>query len=106
MKSLDYVNMKPLDSSKIRILDQKGESVRGLVHADNLMALYLHRNSTVSAASVIEIELPARSYNIIFTDTRSGNQTVTSMTSKNDGWISITTPAYSEDLAMKIIETD
>lgn len=106
MKSLDYVNMKPQNSSKIRLLDQTGETVRGLVHPDNVMALYLHRNKTGSTSSVIEIELRAGSYNIIWTNTRNGNQSVTSMTSKKDGWTRITTPAFSEDLAVKIIETD
>jgi hypothetical protein len=106
MKSLDYINMKPLNSSKIMFLDQSGETVRGMVHPDNLMALYLHRNNTGSAVSVMEIELPAGSYNVICTDTRSGKQTVTSMTSKKYGRMRITTPAYSEDLALKIIESD
>ena len=106
MKSLDYVSMKPLNSSKIRLVDQQGATVRGLVHPDNLMALYLHRINNGSAASVMEIELRAGSYNMIFTDTRNGNQTVTSVTSKKNGWITITTPAYNEDLALKIIESD
>jgi hypothetical protein len=106
MKSIDYIKMKPLETSKTRILDPSGETVRGLIHPDNLIALYLHRNDTVTAVSVMEIELPAGSYNMIWTDTSNGNQTVTSMTSKRDGWIRFTTPAFKEDLAMKIIESD
>jgi hypothetical protein len=106
LKSLDFINMKPLNSSVIRFLDHSGETVRGLVHGDNLMALYLHRNNTASEASVMEIDLRAGSYNLIWTDTRNGNQTVTSMTLKKSGWTRITTPAFSEDLAIKIIETD
>jgi hypothetical protein len=106
MRSLDYVNMKPMDSSKIRFVDKYSETVRGLVHSDNLIAIYLHRNDNLSAASVLDVELPAASYNIIFTDTKNGKQTVTSMSTKNKDWIRITTPQYTGDLAMKIIETD
>jgi hypothetical protein len=106
MKSVDYIKMKPLDGSKTRIPDQSGETVRGLIHPDNVIALYLHRNDTATAVSNMEIELRAGSYNMIWTDTRDGNQTVTSMTSKKAGWIRITTPAYKEDLAVKIIESD
>jgi len=106
IKSLDYVNMTPFNVKKIRLLDQSGKTVRGLSNSDSMIALYLHRKDAGSAVSVIEIDLPAGSYNMIWTNTTNGRQTVTSMTSKNDGWIRIDTPAYSVDLALKIALSD
>jgi Cellulase (glycosyl hydrolase family 5) len=106
MKSLDFVNMRPLNDARISIDDQSGLIVTGLEENDDILALYLHRKDASNAISVIEVELSAGSYNMIWTDPKKGTQKVASMTSKKKGWIKITTPSFSEDLALKIVKSD
>jgi hypothetical protein len=106
MKSLDFINMKPLNNAKIRINDQAGLTVTGLEENDDILALYLHRRKASDATSLMEIELAAGSYNLIWTDPLKGTQRVASITSQRKGWIKITTPSFYEDLALKIAKSD
>ena len=106
MKSLDYIKMKPVNNALIRLTDVSNLTIRGLAENDDVIALYLHRKDTTGGASVMDIELSAGSYNLIWTDTKKGTQRVASMTSKKGGWVKITTPSYKEDLALKILKSD
>ena len=106
MKSLDFISMKPLESSVIRINDQSGIVVTGLQQNDDIMALYLHRKTESNTIPMVEIELSAGSYNMIWTDPEKGTQTVASITAKKKDWIRISTPTFLEDIALKIIKSD
>jgi hypothetical protein len=106
MKSFDFISTKPVNSSGIRISDQSGLMVTGLSENDEILALYLHRKAGTAAMSSFEIELSAGAYNMIWTDPEKGTQTVASITSKKKEWIRISTPAFREDIALKIVKSD
>ena len=74
MKSLDFINMKPLDKDAVKSLSEN-TSIEGLVEGGRKWALYLSVKDTVSTSSVFEINLPAGSYNLIWTDTKTGSET-------------------------------
>jgi hypothetical protein len=106
MKSLDFINMKPMNEAKIRIGAQSGLLITGLEENDNVFALYLHRKKPANEIAPMEVELSAGSYNLIWTDPVKGSQRVVSITSKRSGWVKISTPSFREDLALKIVKSD
>jgi hypothetical protein len=105
MKSVDYINMKPLDEGKIKLQDQMNTTVRGLAKADDLFVLYLHRADTVNMPSVIDIDLPAGKYNITWTDSKNGKEINLKLPDHSGGWLHITSPSYKEDIAFKLLKT-
>jgi hypothetical protein len=101
MKSLDFVNMKPLDKDAVKSLSEN-TSVEGLVEGDRKWALYLSVKDTVSISSVFEINLPAGSYNLTWTDTKTGSETSETHNDPDGGWLQIKSPEYLRDIAVKI----
>jgi len=102
MQSINYVNMKPINSEMVRVSEGGTADIYGLVEEGKLFALYLSGEDTTNAGSIIEINLPAGSYNITWIDTKSAAETVTGLANHTGGWIGINSPAYNEDIAIKL----
>lgn len=103
MQSLDFVNMSPLGNDKVRLTEQEKTSVNGLAKGDEILALYLHRKDPARLNSVIEINLLAGTYSLTWTDTKSGAKNVEKLKDHPGGIARISTPDYSEDIALKIL---
>lgn len=105
MKSLDYISMKPENEGRIKLYDQVNTTVHALTGADDLFAIYLHRKDTMNISSSIDIDLSPGSYNMTWTDTRTGVETAASLDKHPGGYARITSPSYSIDIAMKIMKS-
>jgi len=103
MKSLNFIKMKPVGEEVINP-GTNGMSVEGLFEDGNVWALYLSVKDTVSISSVIEINLPAGSYNLTWTDTKTGSEIPESHNGHNGGWLQIKSPEYLRDIALKIVK--
>ena len=104
MKSIDFINMKPVDSNKIRLPERETISAQALSGMDEVIALYLHRKDTVNMSSSFEINLPEGSYNLTWLDTKSAVKTVEKLKKHPGGWARILSPDFSEDIALKVMK--
>jgi hypothetical protein len=102
IKSFDYVNMTPLQGEKIRLPQETFTTVQSLAKEDDLLAVYLHRKDTVSAESAFEIDLRAGSYNLTWLDTKTAMETKATFKGHKGGWLKVNSPAYIEDIALRI----
>ncbi|MBK9391258.1 MAG: cellulase family glycosylhydrolase [Bacteroidetes bacterium] len=105
MGSLNFINMKPLSDDVVKP-GTDGTSVDGLVEDGKVWALYLSVKDTVSVSSVLEVSLPVGSYNITWTDTKTGTVTPESNNGHKGGWLQIKSPEYLRDIAVKISKTN
>jgi hypothetical protein len=105
MRSLNFINMKPFGDDVVKPVTE-GTSIEGLFEEGKVWALYLSVKDTVAAASVLEINLPAGSYNLTWTDTKTGSETPESNNGHNGGWLQIKSPEYLKDIAVKIFKTN
>lgn len=106
MQSLDYINMKPVNDQAVRVKDQKNTAAQGLMEEGKVFALYLSRKDTTSAATSLELDLPAGSYSLNWSDTKSAGVTESKLEEHPGGWIAITSPAYIEDIALKVVKVE
>ena len=105
IKSFDYVNMTPLKDEKVRLPQETFTTVQSLAGEDELFAVYLHRKDTVNAISVLEIELPAGSYNLTWLDTKTGMKTAAPFKGHQGGLIRVNSPSYIQDIALRVERT-
>jgi hypothetical protein len=103
MKSFDFINMKPVSEKKIILPGLIDVTARALSKADDQLAVYLHRKDPDKMSSAIEIDLPAGSYDLTWTDTKSGAEIAGSLTDHKGGYARIISPEYIEDIALKVI---
>lgn len=101
MNSLDYINMKPMGSEMFRIVSGGKETFDGL-WKEGTYALYINTNDTGTKTTEFEINIPAGSYEITWTDTRSGEKR-SEMKDHAGGWFKAVTERYSEDIALLLI---
>jgi len=106
MKSIDYVKMSPVNKDRIRLPEQMNTTLQALANDDNQFAVYLHRKDTIIETSVVEIDLPSGSFNITWTDTKNGSVTPASRIDHAGGRLRIVSPAYLEDIAMKLMKSN
>ena len=106
MKSIDFVNMKPLGNEKLRLPEQDNIAIQALAKGAEAIALYFHRKDTASITSVIEISLPVGSYNPNWVDTKSAVTTTEKLKDHTGGWARIISPVYSEDIALQIMKEE
>jgi len=106
MKSINYIDMKPVSNNQVRIGGKENASVNGLTKDGMTFALYLSRQETASAASIVEINLPAGSYRLDWIDTKGAGVTNTILNNHPGGWAQIKAPEYSEDIAFKLVKTE
>jgi hypothetical protein len=105
MKSLNFISMKPVDNTVVKLTNEKDSSVRGLEEPERLTALYFSRKDTIIAGTTFEINLPAGSYSLTWIDTKSARETESGLRSHSGGWTKITTPDYTEDIALKLTKS-
>jgi hypothetical protein len=103
MKSVSYVNMKPVGKEMLRYDDQENTNIQGLADGGNEIALYISRKDTLHASSVFDINLPAGSYKLTWTDTKTGENPTSEVSVSAAGWIPVTTPQFTDDVALTII---
>lgn len=96
--SNDFINMKPLDKEVVRVASGEKETVNGL-WKEGTYALYINANDTKTTLTEIEINIPEGSYELAWTDTRSGERRYETK-KHSGGWMKITTGKYSEDVAL------
>jgi hypothetical protein len=106
MSHFDFINMVPVNSEKIRLPEQQTSAVHALGKNDNLFAVYLHRRDTTSLISKIEINLPAGSYDLTWVDTKTAVEKKENVKNQSGGWMIITSPAFIEDIALKIVKAN
>jgi hypothetical protein len=102
MRAADFINMAPAGTDKIKIKDQEAASLRALAGKNNNFVVYLSRKDTLTKSSGIDINLQAGSYTFTWIDTKSGKEIVMPVNDFNGGWLRISSPKYSEDLALRI----
>jgi len=100
IKSFDFVNSSPLTGGVFNVGQQEDLGIRALKVKDEVFVAYFCRKDTVSKNSQIEIDLPAESYLLVWTDTKTGKKTTQEFRNHKGGRINILTPAFSQDVAM------
>jgi hypothetical protein len=103
IRSLNFIYMKPIGDEVVKT-GAAGTSVEGLVEDGKVWALYMSVKDTVSTSSVLEINLPAGSYDLTWIDTKAGTETSESHGGHNGGWLQIKSPEYLNDIAARIIK--
>ena len=103
MKGIDFINMRPLNSSKLRLPESNEFKFQVLAKADEVIAMYIHKADTGIATSTFEIELSSGSYNLVWVDTKTGAENVAEMHNHHGGWAIINTPGFSDDIALKLV---
>ncbi len=104
MQSLNYISMKPVSNELVRLNGQETTSVFGLAEADKVFAMHLSRKDTIKSGSTIELNLQSGFYNITWIDTKSGSETLSKISDHPGGWVAIASPAYREDIALKVVK--
>ncbi len=104
MKSLNFINMKPVSETVLKT-DAEGIAVEGLVEEGKVWAFYLSAKDTVSKTTILEINLPEGSYNLTWTDTKTGTETSEPHDGHKGGWLQIKTPEFMNDIALCIRRT-
>lgn len=100
MHVIDYINMRPIAKEMVRIISPGKATVNGL-WKEGTYAIYINANDTGSGTTDIEMNMPAGSYELTWTDTRSGVKR-TETKNHSGGWMQISTGKYSEDTALLI----
>jgi hypothetical protein len=95
INGFDFIKMKP-DSAVVRNLDQN-RNVQVLAEKGKQYAIYIWGKGPFD----LELSIPEGSYNVTFTDPVTGESTKGKPV-RADGRITVTTPAYAEDVAIKI----
>ncbi|MFZ0281010.1 MAG: cellulase family glycosylhydrolase, partial [Bacteroidales bacterium] len=106
MQSLNYVNMKPVGTGLLRVTGQENTAFQGLMEENKVIALYFSRKDTTATGTTFEMDLPAGSYNINWTDTKRAGKTESTLNEHPGGRIVITSPAYVEDIALKVVKVN
>ncbi|MBK7626641.1 MAG: DUF1080 domain-containing protein [Bacteroidales bacterium] len=101
MKSIDYINMKPVDESQLRLTGEGNKTIRAL-GKDGFIAAYVCRKDTASGPIGIEINLRSGSYKITLAETTAPSENVAHIRNHPGGWLKIASDGYFEDLAIKI----
>jgi hypothetical protein len=106
MHSIDFINMKPADSIRMSADDDEA-TVRALSDdAANLIAVYVQRKDTVTSAMDLQVDLSPGSYSMIWTDTKTGKETDGDIKYHQGGFATLTSPVFSEDIALRIAKAD
>jgi hypothetical protein len=104
MKGIDYINLAPVTSSKLRLPETENTTFQALGNSDEINALYLHNKDTINIRTVIELNLTAGSYTLTWVDTKSGTKTMEYLKDQPGGWTRITSPAYIKDIALQMVK--
>jgi hypothetical protein len=105
MKSIDFVNMEPLNPEKLRNKETGDLKLQALSKDDRLIAMYLHKKDTVSSSPAFEIDLLPGSYSLTWIETKTGVKNITDLKNHPGGWAKINSIGFSEDIALKLKKT-
>jgi len=106
MKRFDYINMAPVNRDLMMIPESEKITVQALAKGDEVFAVYFLRKDSTNTGSVVEINLPAGSYNLTWVDTKTAGETIAKLANHQGGWAKITSPGYTEDIAMRLVRTN
>lgn len=102
MQGIDFINMSPLSNEMLRLSDPDNTDISALSKDKDFFAVYLHRKDTSNVQSAFEINIPEGTYRQTWVNTRSGDRLIENMAGHPGGWAGITTPHYSDDIALII----
>jgi hypothetical protein len=97
--------MIPVKNEWMRPSESENIDIRALSRNEDLSAVYFHRKDTAEKRSVFEFELSPGSYSFNWTDTKNGEQTRDEIKDHPGGIAKITSPVFSEDLALRIVKS-
>lgn len=100
MNNLDFTRMKPVAGEMVRVAPAGNEIVSGL-WKDGTYAFYINAGDTRTKTTDLEVNIPEGSYEITWTDTRSGEKR-SELKEHKGGWFKVSTEKYSEDVAFLI----
>lgn len=112
LDSIDYIHMAP-DTGFIRILKPDGSTVQTLSKKDDTYVCYFKNfrikkdtdsEQKVSTVTEIEADLPRGTYKLFWLDTKNGKIDISQLNKIQEGRVRISTPAYMQDIALKIVE--
>lgn len=102
MQGIDFIEMRRIAADRLRLPEPGNTKMQALGNESEVVAIYLQNKDTASSSSEIEINLQSGSYSLTWVDTRSGGETVAAIKNHKGGWMRIASPAYSEDIALRI----
>ncbi|MGQ9524156.1 MAG: hypothetical protein ACUVTZ_04865 [Armatimonadota bacterium] len=98
--SLDFLRMKP-DNSAIKGGVPQGAVARALVNPGNSYAIYVKGGTKAD----LVLDLPAGRYRAEWVNTLTGRVEKTDVINHQGGSAKLSSPSYSEDIALKIVRT-
>ena len=105
MHSIDFIGMRPVEEIRMRTMDP-ATSIRALSDNDDLVAVYFHRKDTTNTGMIFQIDLSAGSYSVVWTDTMTGKETDSKIKDHPGGFATISSPVFSEDIALRIAKSE
>jgi hypothetical protein len=96
--------MSPVKVDIIKLPENGNIEVRALAKSDTEFALYLNRKDNSAGSSGIEIKLTSGSYELKWTDTKTGAEKVEKLKNHSEGLTMIVSPEYSEDIALRLVK--
>ena len=105
MKSLDFINMVPVKNENLKSSEPENLYMRALIRKDDLLAVYFQRKDTANKSSVFEIDLSAGSYSLTWIDTKTAEETTDELKDHPNGVAKIASPAFSEDIALRMVKS-
>ena len=95
--SFDFIRMAP-DNTAVKGGVPDGATVRVLSEKGRQYALYIKGGTQAD----LKLDLPAGTYAVEWIDTKTGDKAKTERLTLNGGIVSIGSPVYSEDIALRI----
>ena len=102
MNSFDFINMTPAEEGRVISQDPETTGIRALSGKGDLYAIYIQRRDTASKKETLNIDLSEGSYSLIWVDTKTADKIPGKISDHQGGVASITSPAFSEDIALEI----
>jgi hypothetical protein len=105
IRDIDFINMKPAEEDLVKIPGNSDTGLRALAGTDNSFAIYLSRKTNLAAKEEIQVDLKQGTYSFILVDTRTGEKRVEANINHKGGWINLSVPEFTEDIALRIVRT-
>jgi Cellulase (glycosyl hydrolase family 5) len=105
MKAFDFTDMEVIKTGRLTPVVSGEVQIRGLAKGNDIVALYFQRHDTLTKSSEFETVLPAGSYLLTWTDTKTGKESNDEINDHKGGIIKIATPYFCDDIALKILKS-
>ncbi len=103
LDELDFTRMKPSPDIIKNIV--KEQNTRVLAREGKFYLIYMNREGKKTRSCAISPELPAGKYHGEWIDTKTGKRTSFDIPDHEGGIVTLITPPFSEDMALKIIRS-